>query len=436
MSSPANGHGSGGVHDVPVGQWSPPQFGRGQPRPRLERNVEDAWLAGVASGIARHLGWPVGLVRVGFIVLALFNFLGLIVYGVLWVLIPEPGTAHESPGLEAAERAGMRAGTKRRLSRNWGALTALLVLGFGLSWLVQATGMGVSSSMFWPMALACIGVALVWVQAEQVDEDLADAPSWSRPFLSRRKWPSIIRILIGVGLMGTAVSLVAAGTIGLEQLPAVLVIAALMVASLVVLLAPWVHRVRSNLAQAREETLLADARADMAAHLHDSVLQTLALIQRQADDPKAVASLARRQERELRTWLYGEVQTDATFKVALTQAGAAVEDERGVPVEVVCVGDTELTPDLEAMINAAREAVLNAAKHSGAPSIDVYAEVEDDRIEIFVRDRGTGFDPNSIGDDRMGVKRSIIDRMERHGGTATIRTAPGAGTEVRLEMTR
>ncbi len=436
MTSPASGNGAGGWHEGPMSQWPPPLPGRWQPRPRLERNPEDAWLAGVASGIARHLGWPVGLVRAGFIILTLFNFLGLIVYGVLWVLIPEPGARRESPGLEAAERAGMRSATRMKLSRNWGALPALLVLGFGLSWLVQATGWGVSRALFWPMALACIGIALVWVQADQVDDDLSDAPRWSRPLLSRRTWPSAARIVIGVGLMGTAVSIVAASTIGFSQLSAVLLIAALIVLSLVVLLAPWAHRVRSSLAQAREETLLADARADMAAHLHDSVLQTLALIQRQADDPKAVATLARRQERELRTWLYGETQTAAMFKAALAQAGAAVEDERGVPVEVVCVGDTELNADLEAMIKAARESVLNAAKHSGASAIDVYAEVADDRVEIFVRDRGKGFDPDLIADDRMGVKRSIIDRMERHGGTATIRSAPGEGTEVRLEMKR
>ena len=133
MTSPASGNGAGGWHEGPMSQWPPPLPGRWQPRPRLERNPEDAWLAGVASGIARHLGWPVGLVRAGFIILTLFNFLGLIVYGVLWVLIPEPGARRESPGLEAAERAGMRSATRMKLSRNWGALPALLVLGFLVS---------------------------------------------------------------------------------------------------------------------------------------------------------------------------------------------------------------------------------------------------------------------------------------------------------------
>ncbi|MDO5684076.1 MAG: histidine kinase, partial [Propionibacteriaceae bacterium] len=177
-------------------------------------------------------------------------------------------------------------------------------------------------------------------------------------------------------------------------------------------------------------------RADMAAHLHDSVLQTLALIQKRADDPRTVATLARKQERELRTYLYGDVLREQTLKAALTAAAAEVDDERGIPVEVVCVGDCDLTDDLGAMIRAAREAILNAAKHSGASRIDVYAEVDEDVVEIFIRDRGRGFDIGDIGDDRMGVKGSIIGRMERHGGTARIRSSAEDGTEVRLEMKR
>jgi signal transduction histidine kinase len=173
----------------------------------------------------------------------------------------------------------------------------------------------------------------------------------------------------------------------------------------------------------------------MAAHLHDSVLQTLALIQRQADDPKAVQQLARRQERELRTWLYGEEAAEATLKAALTAAAAEVEDERAIPVDVVVVGDCDASEPVQALVRAAREAMVNAAKHSGADKIDVYAEVLDGTIEVFVRDRGQGFDLDDIAEDRMGVKGSIIDRMARHGGTAVVRSTPGEGTEVRLEMT-
>ena len=210
----------------------------------------------------------------------------------------------------------------------------------------------------------------------------------------------------------------------------------LVLAGLAVVLAPWLYRSRTALSEARAEKVVADARADMAAHLHDSVLQTLALIQRQADDPKAVQQLARRQERELRGWLYGEQHADKTLKAALTTAAAEVEDERGVPIEVVVVGDCEVTESLVALVRAAREALVNAAKHSGAGKIDVYAEVDENTVEVFVRDRGAGFDLDGVDDDRLGVKHSIIDRMSRHGGSARIRTAPGEGTEVRLEINR
>jgi signal transduction histidine kinase len=174
----------------------------------------------------------------------------------------------------------------------------------------------------------------------------------------------------------------------------------------------------------------------MAAHLHDSVLQTLALIQLQSDDPKAVQQLARRQERELRIWLYGEELPETTLKAALTAAAAEVEDERGVPVELVMVGDCETSDSVQALVRAAREAMVNAAKHSGSETIDVYAEVDEDSVEVFVRDRGRGFDVDAVAEDRMGVTGSIINRMSRHGGVATVRSHPGDGTEVRLEISR
>ena len=210
----------------------------------------------------------------------------------------------------------------------------------------------------------------------------------------------------------------------------------LALAGLAIVLAPWLYRSRTALNTARAEKVRADARADMAAHLHDSVLQTLALIQRQADDPKAIQQLARRQERELRTWLYGDELHETTLKAALTAAAVEVEDERGIPVELVMVGDCDTSDPVQSLVRAAREAMVNAAKHSGADKIDVYAEVDEERIEVFVRDRGQGFDLDSVADDRMGVKGSIIDRMARHGGTATVRSTPGDGTEVRLEITR
>jgi signal transduction histidine kinase len=174
----------------------------------------------------------------------------------------------------------------------------------------------------------------------------------------------------------------------------------------------------------------------MAAHLHDSVLQTLALIQRKAADPKAVTALARRQERELRQWLYGESLGSATLVEALGAEIIDVEDRHGVDVEMVSVGDLELTPEVTSVVRAAREAMVNAAKHSGADRIDVYVEVDPELVSVYVRDRGSGFDLAAVDEDRMGVRGSIVERVKRVGGRAIIRTAPGEGTEVRLELPR
>ncbi len=173
----------------------------------------------------------------------------------------------------------------------------------------------------------------------------------------------------------------------------------------------------------------------MAAHLHDSVLQTLALIQKQADDPRMVATLARAQERDLRSWLYDDPgRTAHTLAAALRTAAAEVEDSHGVPVELVTVGDRPLGPELEALAMAAREAMVNAAKHSGTDQVDVFAEAMPDGVEVFVRDRGRGFDPSQVPLDRLGVRGSIVDRMRRHGGEAVVRSEPGEGTEIRLAL--
>ena len=176
-------------------------------------------------------------------------------------------------------------------------------------------------------------------------------------------------------------------------------------------------------------------RADLAAHLHDSVLQTLALIQKNANDGPTVARLARSQERDLRSWLYaGEATDDSTVASALRGVAAEVEDAHGVSVEVVNVGDCPMTEPLRPVVNATREAVTNAAKHAGTGQVDVYAEVTAAAVDVFVRDRGQGFDPAAIAEDRYGVRNSIIDRMDRHGGSADVRSTPGEGTEVRLHL--
>jgi signal transduction histidine kinase len=198
---------------------------------------------------------------------------------------------------------------------------------------------------------------------------------------------------------------------------------------------PWLLRLSSDLSEEREARVRSEERADVAAHLHDSVLQTLALIQRSAGDPATVSRLARAQERDLRSWLF-DSRGDGpdTLAAALRAVAAEAEDAHGVPVEVVCVGDAPVSDDDRPLVLATREAIINAAKHSGASTVDVYAEATAAGIEIFVRDRGAGFDPERVADDRQGVRSSIIGRMERHGGSASVRSTPGEGTEVRLSL--
>jgi signal transduction histidine kinase len=204
------------------------------------------------------------------------------------------------------------------------------------------------------------------------------------------------------------------------------------------ILAPFWLRLVRGLTAERAERIRSQERAEVAAHLHDSVLQTLALVQKQADDPRAVATLARRQERELRTWLSGapEARPDERLADALRAAAAEIEEAHGTPIEVVTVGDRDLDDRGRALVAAAREALANAVRHAGTDApIAVYAEVAaGGRAEVFVRDRGRGFDPASVPEDRRGVRESIVGRMARHGGRATVQSTPGQGTEVELVL--
>jgi signal transduction histidine kinase len=434
-----------GAHPVEPPVPTPPELVEGPQgvedhgRPRATRVAEGAMLGGVCTGLARHLGLPVILIRAAFVALLIFQFLGVIAYGALWLLLP-PESTTAAPGIEAASREGLRDQSRPKRRVDWGMLVALIAFGGGLLWLVQTSGFGVSQQLFWPVAFACAGAALVWRQADSEQQKKwraeAGGKAWLAPFVARGGWPALVRVIVGLGLVGAAFGIVLAQEGHIDQLPEVMAMTTLALAGFAVVMAPWLHRSRTALNQARAEKVRADARADMAAHLHDSVLQTLAMIQRQADDPKAVQQLARRQERELRTWLYGDELPETTLKAALTAAAVEVEDERGVPVELVVVGDCDTSDAVQALVRAAREAMVNAAKHSGADQIDVYAEVDEEQIEVFVRDRGSGFNLNTVGDDRMGVKGSILDRMERHGGKAGVRSSPGEGTEVRLEIMR
>ena len=398
--------------------------------------MESGVIAGIAAGLAAHLGVNVKLVRFGFVIAALFSGLGLLAYGALWVLLPSGLAEEEAAGLEAASRRGMRPATAVAPARpDNGVMVAGGLLVVGLLWLFVSGGV-VPTGLFWPMVIGGVGIIVIWLQVDErvaLSKDTDKRGLWTR--ITRGGGTmSIVRLVGGLVLVGAGLSWTLAAQIGLAQLPSVLGASALLLAGLFIVAAPWLYQSRNRIRRADAERHRAEARADMAAHLHDSVLQTLALIQRQADDSAAVAQLARRQERELRTWLYGETTRAASLRSALQEMALDVEGRFAVDVELVCVGDATVDDRVEALILATGEAVTNAAKHSGAARIDVYAEVEDGSIEVFVRDRGKGFDPDQVPEGRMGVRESIRARMERYGGSATIRSEPGEGTNVKLEM--
>jgi signal transduction histidine kinase len=243
------------------------------------------------------------------------------------------------------------------------------------------------------------------------------------------------RLAAGLGLVVAGVLLMVSGSGSWEQTWLALLASVAVLGGVVLVLLPWGLKFWRDLESERAGLVRATERAEIAAHLHDSVLQTLALIQRRAGNEHDVVRLARAQERELRGWLYRDRGRDSGQLSARLQAAAAeVEDALGHAVEVVTVGDCAMTERLEALVQAAREAMLNASRHGGG-AVSVYLEVTDDVAEVFVKDRGPGFDPESIPADRLGVRQSMIGRMRRHGGTATISSSPG-GTEVRLRLPR
>ena len=415
------------MSDLPVPQERPA-------RTPLRRNQDGRMIAGVASALARHLNLSVGLIRMAFVIAALFSGVGVLAYGALWVLVPrDRGVVAEAPGLETASRRGMRPTRVAFPKPDDGILVSGGLIVIGLLWLFVSGGT-VPAGIFWPAVIGGAGVIVIWLQVDERSETATPRGSiWQR--LTRGGGAmSIVRLVGGLVLVVAGISMILATQVGLAQLPGVLGASAVLIAGLLVVAAPWLYQQRARVRRAEADRLRAEARADMAAHLHDSVLQTLALIQRQADDPGTVATLARRQERELRTWLYGETTRAASLRSALTELSQDVEGRFEIDVEVVCVGDAQVDDRLQALIQATGEAITNAAKHSGASRVDVYAEVEGERVEVFVRDRGKGFDPEEVPAGRMGVRESITARMERHGGKASIRSEPGSGTEVRLEI--
>lgn len=415
-------------------------------RPRKAyRNGDERVLGGVAAGLAQHLGVETVYVRLAFLVMAAVGGFGVATYAGLWLVLPIDNRLEQaSPGLDAASRQGKRPRRTRR-RHDVGPLIALCALALGV--VVLAHRLLGGSVLFWPVLIGVVGLAMLWRQADEAQRerwvDSSGRIDFLRAVVGNGGIGSYSRLAAGVGLLVLALVLFAVqtsqtGQFGLAR--DVVLAGVLGVTGLALTVGPWLFRLTGDLSEERAARVRSQERADMAAHLHDSVLQTLALIQKHAGDGRMVATLARAQERDLRAWLYGDqAPADTSVASALKAAAAEVEDAHGVPVEVVVVGDTAASDSTRALVLAAREAMVNAARHSGADHVDVYAECTGQSTgrstEVFVRDRGRGFDQQAVPEDRLGVRNSIRDRMRRHGGVATIRSTPGEGTEVRLVMT-
>lgn len=389
-----------------------------RPRRRLFRSADDRVLAGVARGLATHLRVPTGYVRVAFVLLAAFQGFGLLLYAAYWAVVPLEPARGDVPA--------------RRNPGRWVA-AGLVSLGLLLLW--QRARPFVSDSLLYAGLLVGAGIALIWWQADETQRRrLGEITGRARGGRAIR-WPGLLRLGAGSLLVLLGLTTVLAQGGGLVLAPDTARAAGVVIVGAALITGPWWWRVVQVLAAERRERIRSQERADLAAHLHDSVLHTLALIQRHAAEPREVARLARGQERELRTWLYRTPRPAAArFAAAMEDVTARVEDAYAVAVETVVVGDAELDERLDALVQATREALVNAARHAGVGAVSLYAEVEPERVSAFVRDRGTGFDPDAVPADRHGIAGSIVGRMRRHGGTAMIRSSPGAGTEVELVM--
>ncbi|MGW2939278.1 PspC domain-containing protein [Streptomyces sp. NPDC001156] len=414
------------------------------PRPprKLYRSSDGRWLGGVARGLAGHLGLPVIWVRLVFVGLMTADGLGALLYAAFWFFVPlGVGGVDDrrSPSLVGTETSpdGRRRLVARRPDR--GQIVALLLMVVVALTFVRSVNVGGAAKAYLiPAVLVAAGVALVWRQA-----DNARRARWMEVG-SRRRTLTLLRAAAGVLLVTAGVSGIFVLQGSAAHLGSVLQAALAVLVGVTLLAGPYLVRMTQDLSEERLMRIRAQERAEVAAHVHDSVLHTLTLIQRNAENASEVRRLARAQERDLRAWLYkpegtgkDEDEEPDTLAEAVRRNAAEVEDKHGVPIEVVVVGDCPLDERIGAQMQAAREAMVNAAKYGGeGGAVQVYAEVEGRTVFVSVRDRGPGLDLDAIPADRMGVRESIIGRMERNGGTARLRAVPGGGTEVELEMER
>lgn len=438
-------------------------------RPPLARS-SDRVIAGVCSGLAVHLGWPVKNVRLAMVLASFAGGAGLVFYAWLWIMVPTADEAARriarrpaspiapavsQPGQVPAQAIASDGGTSAGASGSvpggtdstdgmgspagapWFKVRGMrygkeILLGAGLLlvagiMIAQMLGVDVSLGTLIPAAAVLGGASIAWMQLDEtrraglVDKTKADqAGGWGR-------------LAAGLALVVAGVLVMVSGSGSWEQTWLALLASVAVLGGVVLVLLPWALKFWRDLEAERAGRIRETERAEIAAHLHDSVLQTLALIQRRAGNEHDVVRLARAQERELRGWLFQDPGRESgQLSDRIKAVAAEVEDLLGNAVEVVTVGDATMSEAHEALVQASREAMLNASRHGGG-TVSVYLEASDGQAEIFIKDRGPGFDLGDVPADRLGVRESIIGRMKRHGGSAAI-LSTGDGTEVRLRL--
>lgn len=380
------------------------------------------WLGGVCSGLSVHLGISVRWVRLAFLVLGVAVLPGLALYLWLLVMVPADGSYSETRALRLSRGLVHDSEESRgRAAQNQLLMAGMAILGLALALVVLVNSGTISLSGLLPVLMVVAGLVMVWSQGTHLEK-------WRSP---------VVIAMIGGGISLVLVGLIALVSQG-DPLAALLrggLIGVVVCVGVLVALAPIWVRQTSQLSATSERQVRDAERADIAAHLHDSVLQTLTLIRASAEDPTRVRALALTQERELRSWLYtGHEEAATSLAEAVREAVGQVESTYGVAIDVVTVGDTVPGPAELAGVAATGEAVTNAVRHA-EPPISVYVEVSPDTVDIFVKDTGQGFDPDSIPEDRHGVRQSIIGRTERVGGSAVIRPL-SSGTEVHIQVPR
>ena len=391
-------------------------------RPPLVRDRSGGWTPGVCGAVARHLGVSRRLVRWVFVVLALAGGSGIAAYLFLWAMTPEEELGWvDTPGAPAQPRV-----TPER--RRWMLFVVggagLVLLGGAL--LTPVLGGSLRDSVLLPLFVIAVGAIVAW---SNLDE--AQRSRWLGG--GGRAGTGWVRLALGLALVVTGILVLVTRGQSLTAVWDALLAATAVLVGVALLAAPWAVRLWGDLRREQVAAARATERADIAAHLHDSVLQTLALIQRQSSDAAAVTRLARAQERELRSWLYAGPQgSQASLAAAVTEVAHEVEDLHGVPVDLVVTGDRPFEQHGAALSRAMREALLNAVRHGRTP-VTAYVEIGPTGVEAYVRDRGDGFDLDAVPEDRLGVRQSVLGRMERHGGTARVRRRED-GTEVELTL--